>query len=309
MTESEWLVSEDPAAMLVWVSPRNTTPPIASDRKLRLYACACCRQVWDLLTDERSRAAVSIAERFADGEATRDELRVAESDGLQAHIDKGRVPFSPEDAVGSCTGGPLSNVLTDECLSLARQAHLLREIVGNPFRPLKIGCSRGHKDCPIHRPDWLTSQVVSLATAAYKERPGRKCSKCPKWEGVKIDIDGYYDVSAEDAVIAHGKRKKACVCAGSGHIDDGTLDPVRLAILSDALEEAGCNDEVILRHLRGWEPCWMCGGTGEGKLNDDRPEAPPGSWRVCDCGGSGWRRSRGSHVRGCWALDSILGKE
>lgn len=39
-----------------------------------------------------------------------------------------------------------------------------------------------------------------------------------------------------------------------------TLDPVRLAILSDALEEAGCADEVILSHLRSpgphWRGCW-----------------------------------------------------
>jgi hypothetical protein len=48
----------------------------------------------------------------------------------------------------------------------------------------------------------------------------------------------------------------------------GHLDPARLAVLSDALEEAGCTDAEILSHLR----------------------------------------SPGPHVRGCWALDLILGK-
>jgi hypothetical protein len=47
------------------------------------------------------------------------------------------------------------------------------------------------------------------------------------------------------------------------------LDPVRLAVLADALEEAGCADEAILSHLR----------------------------------------SAGPHVRGCWAVDCVLGKE
>jgi hypothetical protein len=48
----------------------------------------------------------------------------------------------------------------------------------------------------------------------------------------------------------------------------GTLDPARLAVQADALEEAGCTDADILNHCR-------------------RP---------------------GVHVRGCWAVDLLLGK-
>jgi hypothetical protein len=36
----------------------------ASDRKMRLYVCACCRQVWDLLLDERSHQAIDTAENM-----------------------------------------------------------------------------------------------------------------------------------------------------------------------------------------------------------------------------------------------------
>jgi hypothetical protein len=53
------------------------------------------------------------------------------------------------------------------------------------------------------------------------------------------------------------------------HLPSGHLDPARLAVLSDALEEAGCTDADILSHLR----------------------------------------SPGPHVRGCWAVDLILGKQ
>jgi len=47
------------------------------ERVLRLHACWCVRQVWHLLTDERSRNVVEVAERFAVGEATREELAAA----------------------------------------------------------------------------------------------------------------------------------------------------------------------------------------------------------------------------------------
>jgi hypothetical protein len=47
-----------------------------------------------------------------------------------------------------------------------------------------------------------------------------------------------------------------------------TLDPTRLAILADALLDAGCDAEELIQHCR----------------------------------------SAGPHVRGCWAVDLLLGK-
>jgi hypothetical protein len=60
----------------------------------------------------------------------------------------------------------------------------------------------------------------------------------------------------------------ACAASEERHLPGGELDPLRLAVLADALEESGCLEEVILAHLR--EP--------------------------------------GPHVRGCFALDALLGK-
>src|SRR3954466_3508800 len=67
VSEQEWLVCEDPAPMLEFLRGK------ASDRKLRLFAVACCRRVWHLLTDASNRTAVEMAEVFAEGGMT-DEL-------------------------------------------------------------------------------------------------------------------------------------------------------------------------------------------------------------------------------------------
>src|SRR5262249_11252501 len=61
MTETEWLSSSDPEAMLTVVLPG------ASERKLRLFACACARCFWDDFDHPRSRLAVETTERYADG--------------------------------------------------------------------------------------------------------------------------------------------------------------------------------------------------------------------------------------------------
>src|SRR5262245_15094295 len=90
MTETEWLECSDPQKMLehqyeqaladkpgllfhlvVW--RRQLGRGRVSDRKLRLFACACCRRQWDDCSD-CNREVIVVAEQFADGQASREEL-------------------------------------------------------------------------------------------------------------------------------------------------------------------------------------------------------------------------------------------
>jgi hypothetical protein len=57
----------------------------ASDRKLRLFACACCRDIWGLLRQDIARECVALAQRHADDRAGRDGLRKARSKVSRAY--------------------------------------------------------------------------------------------------------------------------------------------------------------------------------------------------------------------------------
>src|SRR5258708_10006118 len=71
MDETAWMVSTNSQVMLRALRGRDVA------RKLRWCACACARRGWHLLTDDRLRNAVLVAERFADGQATQEELNGA----------------------------------------------------------------------------------------------------------------------------------------------------------------------------------------------------------------------------------------
>lgn len=165
MTEAEWLGCSDPVAMVKDLMDH------ASERKLRLFGCACSRCVWDLLAEESFRRAVEIAERFADDRATKKELAAAkkesgaalERNGLKgitgpAYWAMGAAWSTTRTPVGSAAMYPLWSFTTEP--ERQRQVALLLELFGNPFRPYAA---------PSHWP----ATVVGLAQALYDGQDNR----------------------------------------------------------------------------------------------------------------------------------------
>ena len=226
MTEQEWLACTDPQKMLEFLRGK------ASDRKLRLFACACCRRVWNLVTDKYSRKALTIAERYADGEVSQEKLAFAWGDARRATQVSHRgeretadstamwaVSLACEAEIGRVLGAasiaamceaypfdsaPLPEAQREQvCLlrdvAQREQVCLLRDVVGNPFRPVPLD------------PAWLAwndGAVRKMAQTIYEERA--------------------YD---------------------------------RLPLLADALEDPGCTNADILAHCRQPGPhvrgCWV----------------------------------------------------
>jgi hypothetical protein len=72
MTEAEWQECRDPQVVLAWLGGRHVKAPYRwLSRKLQLFNVACCRRMWHLITDERSRKAVEFMEQAADTDLIR----------------------------------------------------------------------------------------------------------------------------------------------------------------------------------------------------------------------------------------------
>jgi hypothetical protein len=222
LTEKTWFAATDPQAMLRFLGRR------ASDRKLRLFGCACCRRAWGFAKGKRFHEALLLIEGFADGTVKDRDRGRAHQIGSQLHLsssgnpegclgaelweaarktlDRDECDFgeSAAAAFGWAAGnGPVFFAAKEE--ERAQQTLLVHDMFGNPFRRVKLNLA------------WRTSDVILLAKGIYAERA--------------------FD---------------------------------RMPILADALQDAGCDSDDLLNHLRD---------------------------------------TSATHVRGCWALDLVLGKE
>lgn len=313
MTEAEWLASVDPEAMVHCLTgSAQGHHYFVTPRKLRLFACACCRLVWDKLTDPRSRRAVEVAELFADGLATAAEMQAA-CDAAQ-DLPHAIHPIQTFDvglraataaswaaADHSATSGGAQTAASAVLRYLpefaAAQAALLRAIFGNPWRSVTLrrvvrsaadmsaaALESGASEEEITSP-WLTPTVLDLARQVY----GGECQRCGG--------TGLLSSPRPSGAGGQGSVSRFCGC------DEGRtpFNAAIMPILADALEDAGCTDETLLRWLRGEESCqttnFVC-PCGCGRSDPCQK-----------CNGTGWRKRSTPSVRGDWAIDLILGKE
>lgn len=174
MTVQEWLDCNDPDQMLECLQDR------ASERKLRLFAVACCRRIWTVVGNS-CRYLGELTERYADGKVNQAALLVAR-DAAHNSDWTARGAFKEAAALAdmaAAAGEAACNAATaaadaasddpdyaerTPAWTAARQAEfviqtvLLREIFGNPFHPATVETA------------WLTFNVVSLAQAIYDDR-------------------------------------------------------------------------------------------------------------------------------------------
>jgi hypothetical protein len=228
MDEREWLGSPDPVGLLKHLW-RSRPYPVRA-RKLRLLACACLQRLWQGLADE-SRHAVEVAEAHADGLADEEELQAA------------RPPFKKGSDPAFCAA----------------------TFTALPSRKLR-GCMES-----------VLCYSAWVARGRFADEAGRDTllgtASCPESVAQSrlvrdIFANPFQPLTLDAACLTPDVLALARAAYEHRDLPSGYLDPQRLAVLADPLEDAGCEDAGLLGHLRG----------------------------------------PGHHVRGCHALDAILGR-
>jgi hypothetical protein len=174
VTESDWATCADPQKMLAFLRDRGP-----SERKLRLFAVACCRRVEHLLSSRHCRKALTTAERYADGEVSGEKLGFAWADARRAsqsafraaessstgsamwavseacQVESGRLLVAADVAARYAA---YANDLPQRATAQSEQADLLRDIFGHVFGRTPFA------------PSWRTETAVALARQMYESR-------------------------------------------------------------------------------------------------------------------------------------------
>jgi hypothetical protein len=161
MTEEEWLRCEHPGRML------NFLERAVRRRKVRLFACACCRRLWPSLASVL-RKGLETSERHADGQASSEEMLAARLAGYASLTTASAAAVLAMNGAGAAAryaAMALAGVPLVEARRAAErkvQAGLLRDIFGPLlFREVRID------PLLLNKNDALIPQ---LARAAYEDR-------------------------------------------------------------------------------------------------------------------------------------------
>jgi len=234
MNEVEWRACSDPIPMLEFLRGK------ASERKLRLFACASCRRAWGLLRDVRSKQAIEVSERYADGLAGEEELSFVMDIALAAQ-----------------------EALWDE---FRTNASLGREEEYKAVSEMEAAfavwrtCSPRQALFFVPYPSNGAIGFAPRQVAYAVGGGGGVASETAVQSSFLRDIFGtllFRSFSLDPAWLAWENRTLSQMAQSI--YDDRAFDS--LPILADALEEAGCDNAEILNHCR--QPgehvrgCWL----------------------------------------------------
>ncbi len=244
MTEAQWLASTDPTPMLELLAQRKTT-----ERKVRLFACACCRRAWDALPDELSRNAVRVAEWYVEKEVGADILKATAAEMLAALATRWQDLVDAEDdpAIWADIAGAKAASLV--CKKAALTPRVARE-VANEVQSVLAHLAARHLWGP--NTDFEPVSGSEEFSARWDEEGTAQADllRCifgnPFVAPVQLPA-GILDWAG--GVVQH---------IAQAAYDEQVFD--HLPVLADALIDAGCTDTVLLGHLRDPGPhargCW-----------------------------------------------------
>jgi hypothetical protein len=185
MTEEEWPTCNEPSALVEYLAqPAEDNRNSLTARKSRFFAVSCCRLGGDRLK-VGGMDALDIADRCADGADGDEELRV-----LRARLEQLIRPYwasmlpvilvaiDPSLAPSALALTCIRRVNGSTAIFSPALASLVRDIFGNPFRPVVID------------PAWLTSTVLAIGRGIYDERA---------FDRLPILADALQDAGCENA--------------------------------------------------------------------------------------------------------------
>lgn len=184
----------------VWTDLKPMLDDCKDERKLRLFACACARTLWDTMS-ARYRAAVELAEQFADGKATNAKRKRAKEQCESAQRTEGRTQSAsaatdclatdPESAAWNGAWAAATGAFNSKPwrAARARQADLLREIFGNPLRPVPVN------------PEWLTWNRGTVPRVAQRIYDTQNFAALP------VLADAVEDAGCTDAALLEHLRR------------------------------------------------------------------------------------------------------
>jgi hypothetical protein len=226
--EVAWWTSTDPAPMLRLLRGAER------GRKFRLFACACCRRVEHLLTDDRSHHALGVFELYLDGQLTLKEYAAGERAASDACAAQARVLGANESARGLSEADQVRQFAS----MLAAQA--VADCFGNVGSAPADCCGalRGYGTADLADDARLREAGDRIETA---ERAAQA--------GLIRDIFGnpFHTIAFDPAwrtttVVAMAQRMYEARDFGA------------MPDLADALVDAGCDNERVLNHCRYSNP-------------------------------------------------------